>query len=606
MPLRLLSFAKAIAAFGLGSLLVTAGCGGDDDAQADAGPPRSARLVILTPPGDIVGLSFNASTTLRVLYETDAGEPIADERVGFAILATGAGEDPGGSTLSETQATSDAQGIARIDLKAGAERTHFRVEVSATDAPSTRFYVAVSQTGFARLIVTPVHEGWRAADSFERIELRLYRTAELRCADMRIDDLPSPVFPPRSLAEFGGAATYQSVTSGESYAIVAWTQIAGSATRMSAGCMELGQGQVPPGDITLTLVVRDRSLVLPSSVTLTSSIDLGPIAAAISSGGGDRAWRTLACPTGPGQLLLDCTLDALAPDAVLDCEVDSEAPIVAQVETQRGTADADGCRPALIGSDPSLDQQLLDGVAAGATWPLGADLDALLHAREDTLDSFELESELTIEGPTSARHRLTTARLEVGGEPFEMDLLSSSRPVLQQSQVPIDIVGTPLLDIGEHGFTLRYGSIAQAAFETVGLAPRALADRAHDLGTALVDSVTGGGVGEAGCPSVSAIICGAIGSPLGCAEEACATAAAHLDEAFVAWSQRINGVGIDFTVSGQATLYDDDNDLYVDAIGRTEELTPTGSWTAIFELASGQDVGTTARFGSERDDTPPE
>ncbi len=601
---RLFSFAPAVAACGLGALLVTSACGGDDEETADAGPPRSARLVIQPPPGDIVGLPFNDSVTLRVLYETDAGEPIPDGRVQFSILATGADEDPGGSTLSANQAITDAQGIARVDLHAGAERTHFRIEVDAADAPTTRFYVAVSETGFARLIVTPVHEGWREPETFERIELRLYRAAELRCVGMDIDDLPQPVFPPRTLAEFGGSATYQNVTSGEAYTLVAWTLVADSATPISVGCTDLGAEQVPPGNIELPLVLRDRALVLPEVTTLSSTLDLAPLAAAVTSTGVDRPWRVLACPTGPGQLLLDCTLDVLAPDTALDCVVHSDDPIVAEVEALRGAADANGCRPAQVGSDPSLDQVLLDGVAEGAAWPIGPDLDTLLQSREDTMISVELTSQLTIDSPSSARHRLGSVRLEVNGTPFDLDLSATDRPVLQQSQVPIDFASPPVLDVGEHGFTLRYGSLARAAFVAIGLSPRGLGERASHLGAALVESVSDGGASDPGCPSVSAILCGAIESPLDCALEACSIAALHLDTELEAWWTQLNGSGLDFELTGQAPIYDHDDDLLVDDIGRSDDSTVTGEWSARFELASGQKVSTSGAFGSVTEAPP--
>ncbi len=585
------SFIAVLASLAIG------GCGGcdGDDAATDAGSPRNFSLIILDPPGDSIGLAFGGRATLRVLYADPDGAPVANHEVGFAMV-TSTSEDPGGSTLSANSSVTDALGIAQVDLSAGAERTNFRVEANAANAATSHFYVAISEDGFTDIQVTPTHRGWRSADDFERVELRLFTATELRCVDLDIDNAPASVFSPRSLAGFDGHVTFQNVGAGAPYTIIAWAELAASDSRIAAGCVDLGAQQTPPSPVELELVVSDRALNLPATLVLESTIDLSPLAATIEPAA--APWAQLACPDiGPGQLILDCTLDALAADDTLDCVVTSSAAIVATIEAERGASSA-GCRPAQVDTDPSLDLLLHDAVAAGASFPTGADLTDVLTIRADALTDFTLISAMGFYGISSAHHALHVLTVDMAGATRTVDLRASDRPVLEQTQIAVVHDPAGELDIGAHGFTLRYGAVAADLFGALALEPAGLGERESDLAAALFESVYDETSDSYGCEAVSAIICGEIEAAADCAVLACTAAIPVADDLLAAWWRQLDASGHDLVLVGSAPLYDLDDDLDIDTIGADAADTRTGSWSAHFTLADEREVDCSGVFGS--------
>jgi len=577
------------------ALALGAACGGGSGAPGDGGPAPVAHLVVLDPPSESIGLSYGESVTLRVRYEYEDGELVSGGAVSFAILES-ATADPGGSTLSATSATTDARGIAQVDLTAGASRTTFRVQAQADDASPAYFYVSVSEDGFAELAITPEHQGARDPTSFDRVELRLFMASVLQCADLDIDALPDSVFPPLETAGFDGtAADFRNVSAGGAYTLVSWAEVPGSDVRLAAGCIDLPSDAILPTTIALAAQVTDRPAHLPTAVALSSQIDLTPLADELQQTGLDAPWRTLACPAGPGQLILDCTLDALAPDGTLDCDVHSTDAVVASVEAQRGTVGPGGCRPMIANAGASLDSKLAVAIAQG-DFPSGAVLTAMLDARTSTLGSLALVSQLRFLGPGVAGHRLDGATLTVGGSDYAVSLGQTQRPVVDQHSVAIAIDADQQMTLGAHGFTLRIGSLVRAGFRDRGLAAAGLANRETDLGTAMAESAYDGTSSTYGCDAISAVLCGSIGQSQSCAVNACDAAATHLDGALSAWWKHLDGSGLDCTLSGSATVHDDNNDLVVDAVG--DSASP-GSWTVTMTAADGTSMPTTGTFASD-------
>src|SRR5688572_19253276 len=293
----LVVMSSLIRALLVGSALLAA-CGGGGDAP-DAGPEANPRLVILDPPGDSVGLAFGGTATLRVRYETDAGEPIPDAAVDFQLVVR-QDADPRGAALSATAAMTDALGIARVDLVAGAEETIFQVEAIAEQAASAFFPVSVSQAGFAHLDVDPFHDGWRDPLGFARLELRLYRAIDAVCAGIDADEPPASLFPPRALSGFDEIGTYQNIIASQPYTLVAWALLPDNPVPLAYGCVELGPQQVPPAEFALAMPVRDRPARLPGDAGLVSSLDLEPLADSAAAAGASAPWTVLSCAHGPG------------------------------------------------------------------------------------------------------------------------------------------------------------------------------------------------------------------------------------------------------------------------------------------------------------------
>lgn len=591
MLIRLVSIALAA------SIAGCSGCGDDAPANPDGGEVRGVRLVAVGSAS--VGLAFGESRTLRVQYEYDNREVITGAQIGFTILESATG-DPGGATLTATSATTDGLGVATVDVVAGAARANFRIRASADGAAPVYFYVAVSQDGFATITARPTHQGRRLASTFDRVELRLYLASEVDCASLDVDDPPDAVtFPAVSNPGFGPGLTavFEAVSANMDYTLAGWGQVVGSDTRVAVGCVDLDRSTITPGAAELLLAVADRPAVLPPAATLASSILLTPLADELALSPAGAPWRALACPAGPGQLIADCTIDALETDGALDCVVNSVSPRALALAATRGAPNAAGCRPA---ANPAvtLDKELTDAVVAGGSFPTGAALSALLAAQSDTLELLELSSTLSLDaGAGTLAHRLDTARLTVAGADYDVVLGDTARPVVRAAPVVWSRSGADELVIADHGFTLRVGSLARAGFRDVGLAAAGLDDREADLGAALMESASDTASSTTDCAAVSAIVCDRLGEAAGCALAACNAAAAHLDVRFGAWWQALDGSGLDLSLSGLAPIRDHDDDLVADSVG-VGESGQDGGWSASFTTASGAAVSSSGSFGS--------
>lgn len=588
---RAVASTAAVRAALAAALALSGACGGDDGTGPDGGSDLSS-LEVLSPPGDEIGLPFYGQVTLRVRYRDPGGAPVPAAPLTFDLV-TSASESTGGSTLSATGATTDGSGVATVTLAAGAERVNFRVQVSAARAQPALFYIAVSEEGFADLIATPEHEGFRATGDFGAVEARLYRAADLRCAELDPDAPPESLFPGRALAGFGGEARYRNVGAGEPYAVLAWGQLEPEGVRVAVGCVELDADQVRAGaEVRLPLPVADRAPGLAAALDVESTFNATPLAAAVAAAGPD-VWAALDCPLGRAQLLIDCALDAQVSDGALDCAVGGASPLLGDVAAQRGAVDAAGCRPPEVAGGPSLDA-LVDQQLA-APWPGGDALAAMLAARRAPLISFRLDSRF---GPGGAEgslvHRLSRLAVSAGGATAELDLVASDRPIIRQTAAASIDPASGRLAIGAHSFTVDYGRFAIAAFTQLGLEPAGLTDRATSLGSALYESVADGG--QAGCPALSRIACLAIARQANCLLAACGAAAGQLDVLLDGWWRALEGAGLDLALTGSAPPLDGDGDLALDGLGLGAG--GRGAWSAEMRVASGEVAALTGLFSA--------
>ena len=584
--------ARATLIAGIATSLL-AGCASGGSVAPDAGSSDNSNRRLVLLPEQEIGLTYSSRAALRVRYETATGERLAGEEVRYSLVADNPGEDTAGATLSAATGFTGADGVAGVDVVTGAQEARFRISVNASDAPTQHFYVSVSQGGFARLRVTPIHAGWRPQERFERIEVRLYASSLVPCAALdlgSVDEPPPSAYPVREVDGFGDAVELQNISAGQAHTVVAWARLPGSAVGVAAGCMDLDQAQLPASRVQLELLLEDLDLRVPADAPLVTSMDLSLVAAAVAQAGATRAWEALACPAGPGQLLLDCTLDAAAPDDALDCVPGGTSSQVTAVQARRGPLDAQGCRPDLDADGaPSLDRVLTDAVEAGGTWPVGDALAALVQVRADVLASFELASSVTPVTAGAFGHRLTAVRVRGGDQVYELDVGATSRPVIEQPLVPV-VLEDNRLDLSEHGFTLRYGTIAAAALVALGLEPAGLPPDAAALGRALVASVTDTVGGTSGCEALSNLVCDAIGGAPPCLVQACQDATPAMDDALAAWWRAVQGTGLDLDLAGSGLLHDDDGDLVVERIGRDAEGMATGLWNGRMTLADGTRV----------------
>ncbi|ACY16561.1 hypothetical protein [Haliangium ochraceum] len=543
-----------------------AACGGGGGAVegVDGGADTGRYLRILNPSGEEIGLGYNSEVALLLSFETASGSPLREQTLQFALRASRPGESTAGATLAAPSARTDALGRAQVRLYVGARDTRFRVTVDAEGAATVQFFVSVSEGGFTRLTVTPTHEGWRDAEALSPIELRLYASALLSCQSLDVDAPPVSAYPALSAERFDEPLVFRNVSTHQPHTLVAWAH-AGSDTPVALGCLPLDGAQLPPSDVRAGMVVRDRALRWPESTALRSEFDLAPVAAQLAAAGATRAWEVLACPAGPGQLLLDCTLDELVADGARDCVVTGSSALLAAIEAQRGAADAQGCRPsALAGGDESLDARLQR--ALGGRFPTGAALDELASARAAVLDSLELRSSLSALGGDSLWHRLEQARLPVGEEVYALDIGASARTVVE---VAVDASADgDRVTLGEHAYTLRLAAIAADAFAALGLAPSSLAAGPRELGAALVAAVRDDASATSGCDALSRLVCASAEAAASCARSACESAADSADAALAAWLDALDAGAddVDFFLDGGLRVADDDADLVIDEV----------------------------------------
>jgi len=131
-------------------------------------------------------------------------------------------------------------------------------------------------------------------------------------------------------------------------------------------------------------------------------------------------------------------------------------------------------------------------------------------------------------------------------------LASLGLPILQAYTTAT--VSDDLLTIGSHGFTLRLGTAARAAFGPLALVPRGLPADVPSFVAALFSLAQAEGGMASGCAALDGIVCPAAAQPAGCLMSACSTGlgalAGALDGAFAA----ADGTGLDLWLSGTAPL----------------------------------------------------
>lgn len=574
--------------------LALAACSGGSGGNPDAGGEQRT-LEILDPPGDSLGLPLSGSVTLRVRYLRGDGVAIGGERVTFELVA-GNSEAIGAAALSALSASTDGGGIAEVSLTAGASEANFRVRASAPGAPPATFFVVVSDAGFANIDVSPSHGGPRAAADFGNLEYRLFSPDQIECAGLDVDALPDSVFPPRRGAGFDEPVEFRNLAAARPYVLLAWGEHEQGGARLAAGCVELSAEQVRVGPtLELSLELADRPLLWAEPLPITSALVFPDLTDEIDAALAPDPWRSLACPLGPAQLILDCSLDAAVSDGALDCAVGGSGALIDDIEAQRGAPDAAGCRPDEVApGTPSLDRALLDAMTAGPFTEEDAAL--LATARDQLLSGARIGSELSLDGPAALRQQLRTLTLVAGGGSRTTDLVASARPVLAAVvAVAFDDAGVATLGRGDFTLTLR--GAAEDMFVNQLLPDRGLAGRQSDLGAALAASFDDG-AGATGCDAVSAIACSAASRPATCLAAGCSAAAAALDARLLAWLDVLDAAGLDFSLSGSAQIEDRDFDRSVDTVGAGPTLLE-GSWDVQLVTGAGTSLGVGA-FGGER------
>tara|TARA_R110002073_G_scaffold142117_6_gene293877 strand:- start:32845 stop:34527 length:1683 start_codon:yes stop_codon:yes gene_type:complete len=528
-------------------------CGDNAVPSRDASMPGNDILAVLNPPGDSIGLDFSGTARLRVHLTDNEGESIVGQPIRFSIVQNNS-ESAGGSSLSASTQPTNSIGVAEVDLLAGAERVNFRVEATTPNAPSVLFYIQVSDQGFSDIRIATAHEGPRDLTSYERVELRIYQDTNTRCDTIDFVAPPESLFPQRTQTLLGEESEFRNLAVGLGYTVIAWAEAGVEATVQATGCLHIAADRLRSGSaFQAELPVTDLPYKLPEQLVLNTEIGLESLAETLQ---GQDTWATLACPLGRAQLLLDCLADAQSPDALLDCQSDEVSVFAIALEGQRGTLDADGCRPeTLPGGEDSLDMRLAEALLG---WPSAEELQALIDGRNSALGTLLIQSQIESAGANVASHRLLSAVIDTA----EVDLFGSSRPLVEVA-VPVQLSSNPIATLENHGFTLRYGDIATEAFESLSLVPANISGLGDALGTELL-----GGVAieaQTGCTALEAFVCGELALGASCADQ-CESIAPALDIQLAAWLADLASSGIDYRFAMQADVLDENQDLVVDDV----------------------------------------
>ncbi|MES1208098.1 MAG: Ig-like domain-containing protein [Pseudomonadota bacterium] len=546
-------------------------------------------------PGTI-SLAPNQQGTVKFRLD-NGGVPVAGRTVSFAITDG----DPAGATLAASSAVTDASGITTVGVRAGLA-TMFNVEahVGASSAPVA---VIVHAGDAGTVVVAPLFAPSSDAPQQTSSTRVLFYDGKT-CAEIDPDNPPVPFRDPIPLAVGDSTVSIPAVSTGSTSAVFV-EALGPGPTILAVGCVDvLGTTVQAGGTVEVAVPLVDAVPDPVGSFAVTSTLTFAPplAAAAVLA----ARWSDLSdCPLDPAQLWLDCTVDALVtgPNDPLDC-VPATAPggegqLGDAIAARRGAWLTDGTGAALAcrgaraaGGGGSLDA-VVQGLFGSPTPPALLALPAIATDAAAILGSVRLASTLAVAPATQPGTFAVTHTLQAAlfgpGWTVSVVLAPLGLPVLQA--VTSATIDNGALDIGRHGFTLRLGSAARAAFGPLALAPRGFpADVTGFVGALFAQAQQSG---ASGCDALGATVCGAVGRPTGCLASACVAGlsalAARLDSAFAA----ADGPDLDLILTGTAPLVAVPGGLRAHYLGVGEIQSSRGAvWTAAVHTA----VGSSALF----------
>ncbi|HXJ23013.1 MAG TPA: hypothetical protein VMT03_22530 [Polyangia bacterium] len=570
------------------ALLVASGCAGRGTAGAS---DEQLQLLALA---DTIPLA--PSEQASVSFRLDNGVvPVAGRTVSFAITPNDAAQ---GATLTAPSAMTDASGLVSVGVRAGLP-TSFQISAQV-GTKAAQVMVVVSAAGFGNVAVVPFFApASTAAQHATSIRVLFYDRAS--CSGVDPDDPPAPTRDPASLA-VGQQAFFTDVSTDSSSAVFAEAMGPGP-TILAIGCVDVPGPALQPGlRVQVSVPLTDAVPDPVGSFALTSTLAFAPPLAAAAAVA--KPWADLSdCPLDPAQLWLDCTIDALStatPADPLDCVpatgAGAEGAVGDAINARRGAwlVDASGATTTCRGAQTSGGVEGLDAIVLGLFGtpapPAVAALSGVAADAASILQAVQLSSSLDImpgsqPGTYVVTHTLESAQFGPGFT-VSVPLAPLGLPVLQAVTSGSIVQGD--LAIAAHGFTLRLGTTARAAFGPLALAPRSLPPDITTFVQMLFAQAQGPG-SATGCAALDATVCPAVGQPAGCLSSACATGlkalTGILDGAFLA----ADGPGLDLQLSGTAPMIAIPGGLRAQRLGMSETPGPT---EALWSASVGTTLGT--------------
>lgn len=580
---------RRAAAVALAAALAAAACGKD---PTPVKPDPDHTPAVLVAVVNMLRLDPGETKPAQFRLTSLTGAAVPDERLDFAIVDDGpAGHSqPAGATLSASSALTDAGGTASVQVTGGLE-TVFRLRATHAKAGSADAEVFVSDEGGTLDVVPAVAgDGPPGAPPVVSVDVLLWD--DRHCADLTLAALPAPTRLQLNVAP--GAVAELAIDGKMVYAIAGQGRDAGGRLR-AAGCIDV-PGSTAAGAGAGAGAVRvylPLGRLLPAPLgTYALTSHLTP-AAGIVGGKLAAPWQDMGdCPLDPGQLWLDCAVDALGmgTNDPLDCVPspagDGELATALTARRTQTSASAPCRSPTLPSAAacpsgqspcPSLDAKVAALFPSPAPSP-ARDLRALGAEAAALLDDVTIGSTLAL-APTEradvfqATHLLRSATFAVGARSAPVDIVALGPASAEARFVPVT-TRDDRLTVGSHGLGLRLGTLAHVAFADAALAARGLPRTAPALLEALFRLATtarpagGGGAAPVGCDAMDAVACPEAGRPAGCLRAACAAGQAALGALLEASFAAADGSSdVDLVLSGSAELVDDDGDAVAERLG---------------------------------------
>ena len=581
--------------------LLVAGCGsgGGSGGGKFALTPELTMMTGCDQTSRTCQLSPNAQATLTFVL-TQGGRPAAGQTVSFAIIESSSDPSPQAAIMSAPTAVTDRQGHVSVTVQAGS--ADFILQAQFFQAPAqpvpgkVTIVVATGPTG--TVLVAPfLTPAASPLPSGTTIQILFYNRTD--CARL---DVNQPAPSARTITLDSLSAPPARFTTVETSGANAAIGVANSGNGVVAnGCVDIPGSSIVAGQtVEVALPLDDASPDPVGSYHVTSTLTFAPPLAAAAALA--APWADLAdCPLDPGELWLDCTIDALSPATPadpLDC-VPATAPggegalgdaiaALRGVPLTDGTGAPTGCRSALDAAhDPALDARVLGLFGSPAPAALVA-LPAIAADAAAILDSIQVESTLVVApgsalGGYAVTHTLTTARFGPGWQ-IPVALASLALPTLEAFTSAT--VSDGALVIGSQDFTLRLGSAARAAFGPLSLVPRGLPADVPSFVSALFALAQAPGGSATGCAALDALVCPAAGAAAGCLLDACAAGLGALTGRLNGAFATADGTGIDLSLSGSASLIGPNG--VAQRLGTTSTgASPTATWTATLRTSLG-------------------
>jgi hypothetical protein len=586
-PMRRVFPSAAVALVLAGGL---AACGGSEQAPPAPTTPRT-----LTALPESISVAPGGMGTLGFELRGPTGAPLPGAVVTFAIVddPMTPNAKPQGATLATASATTDALGQCAAHVTAGLA-TVFRVRASSANATiDVPVFVFAGDSGSVLVApFFPTPGGAHAAAVPTTIEILFFDNTSCRDIDLRKPPEPLRKVPPAPAS--GALIRFDLVNTAVGDAIVGRARDLRGDLR-ALGCADLaGQSLVAGGVVQIALPLVDVGPDPVGTYEATTPLEIAPPLAAAATLA--STWGDLTdCPLDPAQLWLDCTIDALGPASdgdPLDC-VPATAPggdgvLGDALGARRGTplAGPDGaptaCRGAkAAGGAPSLDA-VVQGLFGGPVPLAFVSLAAAAADAPHLFDELQLRSTLDVRAAggltdVTITHTLTSLSFSLPGATADISLQRLGLPVLTATAP--GTASDDTLTIARHGFTVRIGTAARAAFGALALARRGLPADATGVVGAIAGLAHSDDGTLAGCVALDDALCPRVGQAKGCLVTACATGlnalAARLDASFEA----ADGTDLDLTLAGAAPLLETHDDGLAGRLGELQPGTRAGTWS---------------------------